>query len=65
MDSKKYNQWVNVTKKGDSQIQRNGGVGGCSREAGGDYTLLGVAQGCIIVQHGEYGQYFVITVNGV
>ena len=31
----------------------------------GRYKLLGIrqAQGCI-VQHGEYSQYFVITVNG-
>ena len=61
-------------KEADSQIQRTNQwlpVAGVEGERGNigvrewEAQTIGVrqAQGCI-VQHGEYGQYFVIAVNG-
>ena len=68
----KYNKLVNITKKlthrdreQTTGYQCGGGGGAKQGWESGRYKLLGVrqAQRCI-VQHGEYSQYFVITVNG-
>ena len=71
MESKKYDKLVNITKKKQTHKYREQttgyqwGEGRGRRGVGsGKYKLLGVRlQGCV-VQHGEYSQYFVITVNG-
>ena len=71
VESKKYNKLVNITRKRrrltDAENKRGyqwGGLGGEIQGGERRYKLACVrqAQGCI-VQHGEYGHYFVICSN--
>ena len=64
MESEKYNKPVNITKKKQTKEYREQSSG-YHLWVGGRHKLSGErqAQGCI-VQHREYSQYFVVTVNG-
>ena len=53
----RYREQTSGYQWGGGERKYWGGLGGSGR-----YKLLGQAQGCI-VQHGEYSQYFVITVK--
>ena len=67
--SQKIQKTSEYNKKADSQMQRTNQFlpmgGGNIGLGSGRYKLLGVrqTQGCT-VQHREYSQYFVITMNG-
>ena len=76
MESKKYNKLVSITKKKKTHRYREQASGYQWGEGRGEttlgwgsgrYKLLGVRQATRLccIQHGEYSQYFLITVNEV